>query len=447
MRIWAVVGLAAALVAAALLWPRPAAPPAAPPPDRPALPLPAAIADAPVDAPVVMWVAQAKARFEPCGCVAGMHGGLMRRASLTARLPRSRAISLELGGWSGGSLPHEQLRSRHYLRGLAGAGIGAVAVGEAEAGLGRERFAELAAEAAALRLPLLSANLDLPGVAALTRLTAGGRRFAVTAVVSAAVPGARDPVEALAAAAAAAGGEPLICLADLDADGCRALARAVPQLALVLGGRADHPSPEPVAIGPVRVLWAGNHGKVLGSWAWGQPAAAFELLADTLPEDPPSRALLAAYQRDLAAGSYDGPGTAGGLRALGGGGGWTGSAACMACHQDAHRVHAGSLHRQAFAALERKGYQHDPDCLRCHVTGLGEGGYVRGAAALAEVGCEACHGPGERHVRDLAPMPRLSPASCVACHDAENSPRFDHAVYWPRVLHGLDPAGPRRPAR
>lgn len=451
MKVALLIAAPVALALAVLLWPRGSgtapAPAPAPPPARP---LPAAIGEAPADVPVLMWAAQAAARFEPCGCVAGMNGGLMRRAPLLARLPAERVLSLELGGWSGGPRPHEMIRSSHYLRGLAAAGIDVLAVGGAEAALGGERLGRLLAEAAVLRLPVVCANLDgIAGCQPAVEVAASGRRLLLTAVVPAETVGARDPAEALAALAqqAAARRLELVCMADLDPDACKALARAVPQLAVVVGGRSDHPSPEPVAVGSTRVLWAGNHGKVLGSWAWGRPAAAFELLADSLPEDPAQRAILDEYQRALATAALDGE-AAGGMRALGAAA-FVGSAACTPCHADAARIHAGSRHRQAFQALAAKGYQHDPDCLRCHVVGLGEGGYRRDAVLFAEVGCESCHGPGQAHVRAAstgrpgdARLPKLSPASCVGCHDPDNSPHFDHGRYWPQIQHGLDRRAP-----
>lgn len=409
------------------------------------LPLPVALCDVPRDTPVVMWVAQAKARFEPCGCVAGMFGGLMRRAVLTSRLPRERVLSCELGGWSGGHQPYELLRSRFYLRGLAAAGVDVVAVGTAEIALGSTSLGTLRAEAKLLGLPLVCANLD--GYDPHVVITAGLRRCLITAVVDRDAAGngltLHDPVESVTTQAVEAVrlGLDLVILADLDPDACKALARAVPQAALIIGGRTDHPSPEPVAVGSVRVLWSGNHGKVLGSWAWGQPAAAFELLHDKLPEDAGQRAILGDYQKALGEAGFDGTGNSG-LRTLGSAS-LVGTAICATCHQNAHRIHQDSGHHHALLALERKGYQFDPDCLRCHVTGLGEGGYTRGSTTFAEVGCEACHGPGSFHTaaaRSGRPldgtMPQLSASTCVACHDADNSPQFDYGVYWLRILHG-----------
>ena len=429
-----------------LLRPAPPPPPILPP-AIPKLALPAALADAPAGSAVVMWVAEAKARFEPCGCVAGMHGGLMRRAVLTGRLPAERVLSCELGGWIGGSRAHELLRSSFYLRGLAAAGVDAVALGAAEIAVGAERLAPLLAEARRLALPLLCANLDGAACAPSVTVSVASRRLLVTAVAPPEAAGAgltlRDPVEAVTVQAAEAArlGLELVILADLTPEACKALARAVPQAALIVGGRSEHPSPEPVAIGAVRVLWAGNHGKVLGSWAWGETVAAFELLHDKLPEDPLQRSLLGSYQQALAGSDFT-VDDDGGMSPLGQAS-LAGSASCLACHANAATVHNASRHHHALASLERKGYQHDPDCLRCHVTGLGEGGYRRGEPRFAEVSCESCHGPGSAHNAAAqaghpanAPMPQLSAATCVGCHDAENSPAFTYPEYWPRILHG-----------
>lgn len=412
-------------------------------------PLPEAVASAPAALPVVAWVAQAKARFEPCGCVAGMNGGLMRRAGLLARLPAARTLSLELGGWSAGRRAHERLRTGFYLRGLAAAGIDVLGVGGDEAVLGA---AELSSQLASPGSPpAVCANLDagagMPPWKPWIVIEAAGERHLVTSVVPAGSAGdglrIRDPAEALATAAIEAGrlGARLVCMADIEPDGCLALAAAVPQVALIIGGRSDHPSPEPRRIGTATVLWAGNHGKVAGWWAWGGTSAAFELIADRLPEHPAQRRLLTGYQQALADARFD-MAPAGGLARLGGGG-WTGSSACAGCHPAAGQAHAASRHHAALASLQRRGYQNDPDCLNCHVTGLGEGGYVRGAAAYAEVGCESCHGPGGAHAAAAgagrpadAAMPPVSPSACTGCHDPDNSPRFAYPTYWPKILHG-----------
>jgi hypothetical protein len=63
-------------------------------------------------------------------------------------------------------------------------------------------------------------------------------------------------------------------------------------------------------------------------------------------------------------------------------------------------------------------------------------------------GCENCHGPGGGHVSaeagpDLALRSKqrkvmrvvADDASCLKCHDLDNSPEFDFSTYWPQVEH------------
>lgn len=437
-RLLLAAGIIAAIAVAALLWPRRPLPP----PPAPAASASAgatAPAWAPGDGPVVAWSAQTEARFEPCGCVAGMFGGLNRRAHLLARFPRARLLALELGGWTGGPRPHQRLRTAWYIRGLAAAGIDAIGIGRSEIALGAEILAQHVAEAAHAGVPVVACNVALPGVRDLVEVEAGGERFAVTAVVPDDARGAQltpgDPHDALAGLLPRLAGRRLVVMADLDEAALQQLAAAVPGIALVVGGAVKNHSLEPLPAGAARVIHAGNHGKVAAWWPWGAAACTVELIRDALPEDPAQRALLGEYQRALGGAPLDidrdAPATAGG---------WAGSAACTACHAAAAATHAGSRHHHALASVQRRGYGHDPDCLRCHVTGIDEpGGWRRlpGKEHLAEVGCESCHGPGAAHSAD--PTTRMRPvsrATCIACHDAENSPAFEYESYWRRITHG-----------
>ena len=109
-----------------------------------------------------------------------------------------------------------------------------------------------------------------------------------------------------------------------------------------------------------------------------------------------------------------------GLRAT-----FVGSASCQDCHPHAFAVWDKHVHSSATDALENapppKGRQFDPECMKCHTTGLKHpGGYNDLIANLANwpaaaakpdpkllrkhntelrgVGCESCHGPGSEHV-------------------------------------------------
>ena len=395
----------------------------------------------------VLWSTHTAARFEPCGCTAGMNGGLLRRAALLGKEDQASALSFEGGGWSAGPEDHLRLRTAAYLEGLAAARIDAVGLGRAEVALGEQLLKQHLATAAAVNLPIVCANLvdaagAVVGVPAI-RLQAGGKTFLVTSVVPADASGtglrASDPADAVARLTQTAGSAAVIVLADLDEQALSELARAVPSIALVIGGDVGAPSQEPLAVGRTRIIFQANHGKAHGAWTWEEPRCRFTLLADGLPEDRAQRSSVTALQQLIASTPLAADQR---VPLASGQPGYAGPASCTSCHAAAAAVWQSSRHAQAREALTPRGYAADPDCLRCHVTGLGkaDGWFRRDTRAeLAAVSCEACHGPGSEHVASAGkiPLPPAGPATCVGCHDAENSPHFDYATYWAKIAHGM----------
>jgi hypothetical protein len=78
---------------------------------------------------------------------------------------------------------------------------------------------------------------------------------------------------------------------------------------------------------------------------------------------------------------------------------FVGANECFICHRPHTDAWSETKHPNAYTDLPKQ-YQNDPACLTCHVTGFGkQGGFVSGTEKdLLMVGCEACHGPGARHV-------------------------------------------------
>ena len=110
---------------------------------------------------------------------------------------------------------------------------------------------------------------------------------------------------------------------------------------------------------------------------------------------------------------------------------------CQKCHGDVWDKMRTQGHESAFASLGRKGQSGNPECVVCHVTGyLYKNGYDEQPPynRLANVQCEACHGYGTQHKRDGS-MLKIARASCVECHDKDNSPEFDYATYWEKIEH------------
>jgi peroxiredoxin len=144
---------------------------------------------------------------------------------------------------------------------------------------------------------------------------------------------------------------------------------------------------------------------------------------------------------------------------------YVGSDACRSCHPAEWETWAKQPHANALASLEAKQQAGNADCLRCHTTAWGlPGGFPAGAAPdahadLARVGCESCHGPGEKHVaegsRKLGTIVSLGDKcdSCVilqicgACHDDANDPGFTFRVQEriERQRHGTIEAGTGKP--
>jgi mono/diheme cytochrome c family protein len=118
---------------------------------------------------------------------------------------------------------------------------------------------------------------------------------------------------------------------------------------------------------------------------------------------------------------------------------YVGSGACQSCHAQADRVWRESGHHHAMQTLVDAGQEYNPLCVKCHVTGFEAANGFRNLTAtpaLANVQCEACHGPGAGHLENpSAPYGAMGQADCQTCHTADNSPEFDFSSYWERVKH------------
>jgi hypothetical protein len=115
---------------------------------------------------------------------------------------------------------------------------------------------------------------------------------------------------------------------------------------------------------------------------------------------------------------------------------YVGSDACKACHPAAYARWSVSLHSRAVADLAVDHQTDNPDCLKCHATGVGEpGGYDQESVDLAAVHCEACHGPGEGHPPKKLSAEPADKARCGKCHGLRDSPHFALPGYWEAIKH------------
>ncbi len=175
------------------------------------------------------------------------------------------------------------------------------------------------------------------------------------------------------------------------------------------------------------------------------PAADVDWLAERYADHPEAVAAMAAYDEQVKALFFQQVAAAESHRQATP---YAGAEACKDCHLPAYAIWQTVRHSQALADLQKVGKQFDPECLACHVAGLGRGGYISQEATpeLANVQCENCHGPGKAHVAQptvklvppagATPQGRPSEATCRTCHMGSHSPKFDFATYWPKILHG-----------
>ena len=111
-----------------------------------------------------------------------------------------------------------------------------------------------------------------------------------------------------------------------------------------------------------------------------------------------------------------------------------GPKACGACHLVEYMSWGLTHHSVAYWTLYQRERAEDLACVGCHVTGLGEAtGFSVGdhGSALADVSCEACHGPAGPHDGHKT----TSTQTCPACHDKDHSIRFELERALPHIDH------------
>ncbi|MFO0724219.1 MAG: multiheme c-type cytochrome [Myxococcota bacterium] len=162
-----------------------------------------------------------------------------------------------------------------------------------------------------------------------------------------------------------------------------------------------------------------------------------------LPEDAVFQARVSRYLEDLGRLNADRQRRGGALQYLG-------SVACQKCHPAEYTEWRATGHGRAFATLERQKQSANLDCVPCHTTGFDRPGgpsSPKDLGPLADVGCEVCHGPGQRHVKTptvaLERPLEVSERVCRECHrDQADQKPF---LYVERLARVLGPAHQVRP--
>ncbi|MBU0728872.1 MAG: hypothetical protein KKE17_13595 [Proteobacteria bacterium] len=111
---------------------------------------------------------------------------------------------------------------------------------------------------------------------------------------------------------------------------------------------------------------------------------------------------------------------------------YTGWKICAKCHDQQTLFWQKSKHRNAYQTLINQQQQYNLDCLPCHITPAYSGD-VSNALKLPEeflqVGCETCHGPGNRHSADPSGWPLQSIPGEIVCKRCHTPDRDEAFVY------------------
>ncbi|RYG47240.1 hypothetical protein EON79_07895 [bacterium] len=371
----------------------------------------------------------------PCGCTFPMTGGIRRRSTVVRdHAPTEHRLVLDTGSFVTSVGPQDRFKAE-MLAEAAGTMGAVVALTPSEAQFGPGQFAALRALAGDA---YVSGNVK--GVEGLENVAERGP-FAITALATdpegisgplAGIPVSREEaIKGLLSKAMV----PIVMYA-ADEDQARDLARSSPKLSLIVHRRGGAPAKEILYEEGVALVSPGERGKYVvmldrrgAKW---ENYRAIDLGPEIKDDKLISRMYAAYLQRVEGAGLLD-------MVPRSEAGAFVGNEACLSCHPKAAAVWKGSKHAHAYESLESEGHDRDPDCVRCHVTGLeAKGGFMSRSATpqFAFVGCESCHGAGGQHVSSpKIPYNRSGPETCARCHTGDNSPRFDYKTYWKKIAH------------
>jgi hypothetical protein len=410
-------------------------------------------------------------------------------------------VALDVGGIAKGFGPQAELKFQIAVEAMRTTRYDAIGLGTVDLELPTEFvLAKVAPAVPSQPTPFVSANVGLFAFddATLPRtkiIVAGDRRgerkIGVTAVLGKAYQRQInntsvkliDPEAALAVVLPILKkkADLLVLLAYAPKDEALQLARKFPDFDLVVtAGGGSEPPAEAVEVrdangksSGTRLVEVGEKGEyavVLGVFDDPQRPVRYQrvTLDSRFTASDTMIAMMSAYQDQLK-----GLGLAGlGIRPLEHplaevNGRFVGNEKCKDCHEQSDKVWRKSRHAEAFSALlgAKPPREFDPECISCHVVGWNprmffpyKSGYLdqKTTPKLINVGCEDCHGPGEKHVdaeagADKALQEKLRKAvritadeardsasrkqNCYTCHDGDNSPEFNFDLYFPLVEH------------
>jgi len=232
-------------------------------------------------------------------------------------------------------------------------------------------------------------------------------------------------------------GTPKVVLLSAERDAAKRLAEASDASLIIYSQRGD-PAPVAEQVGSAALVTVGDHGRYVGKIELRDGKWSNFTLIQLGPEyrdDAAASRIYAAYLKRVTDENLiaDLPRARDKRK-------YIGSKNCLPCHGKTYTQWKTTKHSHALPTLEATGNDKDPECVGCHVIALD---HITGfrdkktTPALANVGCESCHGAGYPHAKKprIVNMGRVGEKSCAPCHNSEHSPTFDFAEYWKKIKH------------
>ncbi len=428
--------------------------------------------------------------LEPCGCAGldRMKGGMARRATLFQQLRQDGwpVVGLDVGGLSHGFGRQAELKFQTLVESKRKMGYEAIAFGADDLRLPAGELAAVAASVDGKPSPFVAANVGLLGkpgeiTPQVRVIEAGGMKIGVTAILGRKFQkeihndeiemSDPDAVLAKIVAELKPKADYLLLLAHATSEEAVELGKKFPAFNVVVsaeGWEEPPKSPQTIAGSKTLLITVGHKGMdaiVLGLYDGANPSVRYQRvpLDSRLTASPDMRLLMTAYQEQLKAIGFAGLG----LRSVphpqfASNGKFVGSQKCESCHEKSYEIWKKSEHAHAYNTIAKLDppRNFDPECVSCHVVGWHptrffpyETGYQsqEKTPQLVNVGCEDCHGPGEKHVAAenvgseelrkklrqamVVTKAEAQKQQCLSCHDLDNSPEFNFDLYWPFVQH------------
>ncbi len=428
--------------------------------------------------------------LEPCGCAGldRMKGGMTRRYTCVQQLRNNGwpLLVLDAGGLVRGFGRQAEMKFQTLVEGKRKMGYDAVAFGADDLRLPAGELVAAAAGIDGKPSMFLSSNVGLFGFdAAITPKSrvfdVGGVKVGVAAVLGKQYQKQihNDEIEMSDPEAALKQIVPelkrsanyLVLLSHATLEESKALAKKFPDFNVVVSSNGPEVPPrEPETVPGMKTLLitVGHKGMdliVLGLFDDpAQPVRYQRVPLDSrFPSSPEMKMLMVAYQEQLKAVGFAGLGLRPVPHPLAETNGrFVGSQKCMSCHEKSYDIWKKTGHAHAYDTLVKLDPPRtaDPECVSCHVIGWHptkffpyQSGFESKEKTphLIDVGCEDCHGPGEKHTAaEMGSNEQLQAKlrkamvitkeeskkqQCVSCHDLDNSPEFDFDLYWPLVEH------------